>query len=721
MKPHIVCLISLLFSSAGTFAQEDPFSQGGLFFSPNFFFPGNLQTPDDFVNFESAQVHPLDLSPDGKTLAACNTPDGSIELFSIAPDGQPSHSFTLGVGVDPVSVRFRTNDELWVVNQISDTVNLVSVKKKLIQRTIATDDMPADVLFANGRAFVSCSKENRILVYQLDDLDLAPTTITIEGEEPRSLALSPDGSTLYAAIFESGNRSTIIGGGTDDLNMLDYPPTNVISDPRGPYEGVNPPPNEGTAIQPAPRLLQENGPAVSLIVKQDERGQWMDDNEGDWSRFVDGDLANLSGRPEGWQLIDHDVAMIDTETLDVTYAGGLMNICMSLAVNPVSGQVSVIGTDGKNEIRYEPNLKSTFHSVNIGLVSPGTEEPARVGNLNPHLTDAALGEDERVFTARERSQALGDPRSIQWTSDGSAAFVTGRGSNNVVRLNANGQRDGSLDPISVGEGPTGLALSSNDQTLYVLNRYGASLSVIDVATSHETSRLSLYDPTPEMIKIGRRHFTDTHATSGLGQASCASCHVDARTDRLAWDLGDPTAKVIPVKTAILFKDGQPEHHPMKGPMVTQTFQGMVGSGPFHWRGDKETFAEFNPTFVHLLGRENELTREEFDELERYLATITFPPNPYRKLNNSLPESLPLPGHFTTGRFSEAGQPLPDGRPEKGLELFRHRKHAMLENQTCQDCHQQTSGLGEFVAFGFSRSLGLRDQDFNNPPNPGHTL
>ena len=37
----------------------------------------------------------------------------------------------------------------------------------------------------------------------------------------------------------------------------------------------------------------------------------LDDTGGDWTEFVTGTSAELSGRPEGWDLPDHDVAVID--------------------------------------------------------------------------------------------------------------------------------------------------------------------------------------------------------------------------------------------------------------------------------------------------------------------------------------------------------------------------------------------------------------------------
>ncbi len=64
-----------------------------------------------------------------------------------------------------------------------------------------------------------------------------------------------------------------------------------------------------------------------------------------------------SGRPVGWDLPDHDLAVINTSSLSVSYATGLMNICMSVGVNPATGQVTVIGTDATNEVRFEPNVQ----------------------------------------------------------------------------------------------------------------------------------------------------------------------------------------------------------------------------------------------------------------------------------------------------------------------------------------------------------------------------
>ena len=79
--------------------------------------------------------------------------------------------------------------------------------------------------------------------------------------------------------------------------------------------------------------------------------------------------------------------------------------------------------------------------------------------------------------------------------------------------------------------------------LYVLNKFESTISVVDTRKRTEEKRVSLFDPSPEVIKVGRKHLYNTVETSGLGHIACASCHVDGRTDSLAWDLGDPSGEM----------------------------------------------------------------------------------------------------------------------------------------------------------------------------------
>lgn len=659
-----------------------------------------------FVNFENPPVHPIDLSPSRDVLAVANLPDNRAEIFDLTPEGSPVHRASIPVGLDPVSVRFRTDDELWVVNHISDSVSIVDLAAGRVVATLQTLDEPADVVFAGsaGRGFVSCSQVNTIQVFD-SAARVAVGQIAIDGEDPRALARSADGMRVYAAIFESGNATTLLGGG----NRRGIIP-NVVNDPTGPYGGQNPPPNAGASFDPPINPALPAPPPVALIVRKNASGQWMDDNNGDWTDWVTGATpiplpGVLSGhnlKEPGWDMPDRDLAIIDADTLGVIYATGLMNICMAVGVNPATGFVSVVGTDAINEVRFEPKVNGIFVRVQHASIDPGNPENKTVGDLNPHLDYSSP-----TIAASERAESIGDPRAIVWNAAGTRGYVAGMGSNNVIVIDAAGAR-ADAGEIGVGQGPSGLAIDDARGRLYVMNRFGASVSVIDLVGETVIESVGYYDPTPETIRAGRPHFYNTQATSGLGQASCASCHVDGRMDRLAWDLGDPSGEVKllePISDAL--NDGQhnlganqaglntgfEDFHPMKGPMVTQTFQGIIGAEPLHWRGDRDGLEEFNGAFLSLMGDDEMLTPEAMQEFEDFVATITFPPNPYRNFDNTLPNDLNIAGHYATGRHAlPRGAQLPNGNAVTGLARYRGDGFPNLDGFSCVQCHTLPTGM-----------------------------
>ncbi|MFC3195666.1 YncE family protein [Marinicella sediminis] len=639
-----------------------------------------------YVNWENHPVHALDISPDKSRLAVTHTADNRVQLFDVSL-GYPVRMGHVKVGVDPVSVRFRNNNELWVVNHISDSISVVDFNARRVVKTIPTGDEPFDVVFANERAFVSCSQVNQVWVFNPADPEEAVMIIDVMAEDPRAMTVNTDGSRVYVASFESGNRTTILGGGIDETENT-LPSINPVNRQASPYGGQNPPPNDGNQFFPAIDPELPTPPKVSLIVKQQPDGRWLDDNGEDWTHMISGPQAGLSGRVPGWELLDHDISVINTDTFEVSYVSGLMNLGMAIGYNSATAQITLVGTDATNEVRFEPVLKGVFLRVNLGVVDENNPHQPMVVDLNPHL-DYQAG----TIAQESRDQSLGDPRGVIWQDDGSRGYVSGMGSNNVIVINANGERQGIIE---VGEGATGLGLDESQQRLYVWNHFAATLSVIDTSTQQQVSVTDVFNPLPESIKNGRRFLYDTHETSGLGHIACASCHVDGRMDRLAWDLGDPAGEMksfnqnCQTTVALLNTPGCDDFHPMKGPMMTQTFQDIIGHEPFHWRGDRDGLEEFNAAFIGLNGDDQALNGSQMQQFEDMLDTITFPPNPFRKIDNTLPQSIDLTNHYTSGRFSPAGQPLGTGNPVNGLALYNS---GLLDSVfQCASCHTLPTGM-----------------------------
>src|SRR4051812_35857427 len=152
-----------------------------------------------FVNFEGKQTAPVRLSPDGTRLFAVNTPDHRLSVFDVSNPQNPILIAEIPVGVEPVSVNPRTSDEAWVVNEVSDSVSIVSVSQHIVTDTLYVKDEPADVVFANGRAFVSCSRNNQIAVFDATN-HTAITNIPVFGESPRALCVNSNGTRIYAAF-----------------------------------------------------------------------------------------------------------------------------------------------------------------------------------------------------------------------------------------------------------------------------------------------------------------------------------------------------------------------------------------------------------------------------------------------------------------------------------------------------------------------------------------
>ena len=631
--------------------------------------PGEpVYEPQAFVNWETPHVSPLDLTPDGARLLAVNTPDNRLQVIDITGD-QPAPLASIFTGLEPVSVRARGDNEAWVVNHLSDSVSIVDLEAGCVVQTLLPGDEPTDVAFAAGRAFVVCSQLNQVAVYDLTDLDAPPKRLDIAGEDPRAIAVSPDGERVFVAIFESGNGTTIIPG-------------TVVSDPASPYGGQNPVPRYN---DPLWDLAADLPPAatVALIVRKDpQTGAWLDDNGADWSAFVT------------WDLHDHDLAIIDARTLEIDYVESLMNLNMALAARP-DGAVTVVGTEADNLTRFEPNLTGRFVRSVLATVDPAAPLTAVLRDLNPHLEDAYARKLPAV-DAQTRALSIADPRAVVWSADGGAGYVAGLGSDNVIRIDAAGERTGQID---VGAGATGLRLSADGARLFVLSKFDASVTVIDTATFTQTARVELFDPTPKVIREGRPFLYDARRTSGLGVTACAACHVDGRMDQLAWDLGNPAGLVKPFDQDCDDFGSGPfsiecgDFHPLKGPMTTQTLQGIIGVEPLHWRGDRASLAEFNPAFVDLDGAERELTAQEMAQFEAFLATIQFPPNPFRNLDNSLRDSL------ADGAPLAAG--LEDGSPGRGRDVFVNQAFDGLNFVqtgvlTCNRCHQLPLGTNQAI-------------------------
>ncbi len=635
----------------------------------------------DFVAFESGHVRPIALSPDGDRLFAVNTPDNRLEIFAVAVDGSLTKEASVAVGLEPVAVAARSSGEVWVVNHLSDSVSVVDVAASppRVVRTLLVGDEPRDVVFAGTpqagvfpRAFVTTARRGqnlpgsvspllttegtpRALVFVFDAANLGTTltgapieVIELFADTPRALAATPDGSTVYAAAFHSGNQTTAIseglicdGGGSvpcgteDGLLMAGGPPGGVV--PGG---------------LPEPRRNHENilGPEVGLIVKLDRNdGIWKDELGRNWNNAV------------RFALPDLDVFEIDADAAtpaqvdEFPHAG---TVLFNLLVNPANGNVYVSNTEARNEVRFEgpgdaaTTVRGHLHEARITVIDPGTGS-VTPRHLNKHIAGQVDGYGTAPMPAGVKADSLATPLAMALAGDGTL-YVAAFGSSKIGRFAAAALEADTFTPDSAthfevsGGGPTGLALDDGNGLLYVLTRFDNAVKVLDTTSGDEIAAHALHNPEPPAVADGRRFLYDARFTSSNGEASCSSCHVFADFDSLGWDLGNPDDVQVPnPNPAIGPIGGNQPFHPMKGPMTTQTLRGMAHHGPMHWRGDRTgggaqsmneqlAFEAFNVAFDGLLGRdEGEIPAAEMTAFAEFILEIELPPNPIRNLDNSL--------------------------------------------------------------------------------------
>src|SRR6266850_2320843 len=197
-----------------------------------------------YVNFESSHVHPIALTPSGSKLLVVNTPDALLEVFTVTAGGGLLPAGSIPVGLEPVGVTPRGDTEAWVVNHLSDTISIVDLALGATVRTLPVGDEPTDVVFANGRAFVAVSQEDALKVFDLGNLAAPPIPVPLFGSDTRALAVSKDGTKVYAVVLNSGNQTTVVnanvifnGGAGLDPNRLAQLGLNPIncSAPHPPY------------------------------------------------------------------------------------------------------------------------------------------------------------------------------------------------------------------------------------------------------------------------------------------------------------------------------------------------------------------------------------------------------------------------------------------------------------------------------------------------------
>ncbi|MBZ5596188.1 MAG: beta-propeller fold lactonase family protein [Acidobacteriia bacterium] len=457
-----------------------------------------------------------------------------------------------------------------------------------------------------SRLYALCEGTDEVVTYDLGSGRILHRTPV--GRVPKSLALSPDAKHLYVANSWSDTISDLDTSSLQVVRTLPagFEPNAAISDREGRFLFVaNRLSNDVSVVDLASgleskRLLAGRGAAYLTLSPDGSRI---------YCTHIYPNIAKFRATPESEITVIDAARQVVAERYRLHNAAGVFHVA-----------VSADGRLGMAAQMRPKNLVPLAH-VEHGWVIGNSI--SLFGEDVGEVVQISIDELDRYYTP---------PFAIAMARDKSVAYVSTTGSDSVtvidigrllalIRTLSPAERRALANDLSasanyvvarvpVGHGPKGLTLSPDGKRLYVANRTGDTISVIDTAARRVVSDLSLGGPatlTPE--RRGERLFFNA-GFAFHGHFGCANCHIEATFDGLSWDL-EP--------------DGFGKDY-----VDNRLLEDVADTAPFKWNGANPNLeTECGPRTEKFFYRSESYDGWQLNDLVSFIKSIPLRPNRYR--------------------------------------------------------------------------------------------
>jgi YVTN family beta-propeller protein len=476
------------------------------------------------------------------------------------------------------------------------------------------------------------------------------------GHVPKGISLSPDAKRAYVANSWTDNVSEIDTASYEVVRTLGagFEPNSVATDSKGAFlYTANRISNDISVIDlktgaEIKRLLAGRGAAYLAL-----HGGRI------YATHIYPNIGKFRTPP------DSEITVIDT---------GSQIVAERYRVHKAAGEFHVaLSRDGRLGVAAELRPKNLVPLAHV-------EHGWVIGNALS-IFGADVGDPIQI-PIDELDRYFTPPFGVAIAPDKSAVYVSTTGSDSVtvigtarllkfihslspaerqaVANDLSASANYVLARIPVGRGPKGVVLSPDGGRLYVANRTDDTISVIDTAARKVVRTIPI--PGPATLTPQRRgeqlFFSARFAFQG--HFGCASCHLEATFDGLQWDL-EPDGFGKDIVDNRLLED-------------------LEGTEPFKWNGgnpDLET--ECGPRTEKYFYRSESYSREELGDLVAFIKALPLRPNRYRLPNGDLTPSQERGKAIYERTVTKNGTPIPENNQCAVCHSGPHYTNQQLAN------------------------------------------